>query len=747
MKKQNDNIITAQSKIDWSAETQRIIKWVREADAKIVYIDLFCGFGGTTSGVDKAAFNNKKIALVILGINHDRVALACHKAHNPNTLHLKEDVRKVKLQPIADLCAELRRFFPWLKIFLWCSAECTHLSKAKGGDSRDPDSRSLAEELYRYQEAILPDVIQVENVTEWRSWGPLEHKRLLRKDVKLKEWKYKIKVRALGLLRSRNEKVWMDNNLYVYKKDKRKGFVPWMVPIKSRKAEFFNIWVEQLKSYGYAYEDKDINAADQGAYTARVRYYGQFAKGMPILWPQQTHAKDPEKLFQKSGAKLEKHKPVRDVLDFVDTGDSLFTPGRIKSNQTFKRVHEGAIKFIAGGKKKYSADREIYEEWLNSGQTAEKGNPVDAKDFLFKYNSASKDLKCEHSVIDVHGPAPTVPCRNMIAKAHFEYINKQVLDHPELTAKVLPFIVQYNNNCHFNSVDEPSKVLTKKDKFSLAFIHQRNGGNPSARVISTDGAARTITSTGGNQELVQVEKVLPYISNYHGNGHNCHSVDDACPAACAADIHALIQHQPFIFRQFSNGGQHQSIDRPAGALLHYPKMNIISPAWIMDTSYGNIGKSVDESAKSLLASRRHSYIVNPSYYGHSSSVDKPSPVVVARQDKAPLHLAQIEYGNETFYGVVIYSTDSTEVKELKYFMAIYGIVDIKMRMLKIIELLPIQGFPADYIEKVRAMGIKVSDTDAKKYIGNSQEVTTAKALAEPYGQYVDGDKEKFLKVA
>ncbi len=115
---------------------------------------------------------------------------------------------------------------------------------------------------------------------------------------------------------------------------------------------------------------------------------------------------------------------------------------------------------------------------------------------------------------------------------------------------------------------------------------------------------------------------------------------------------------------------------------------------------------------------------------------------MARQDKAPLHLAQVEFNDQTYYGIVIYNTDSDEIKELKYFMAVYGIIDIKMRMLKEMELLPIQGFPVDYIEKVRAMGIKVTGTNAKKYIGNSQEVTTAKCLIESYGSvlYDDGFK-------
>lgn len=57
------------------------------------------------------------------------------------------------------------------------------------------------------------------------------------------------------------------------------------------------------------------------------------------------------------------------------------------------------------------------------------------------------------------------------------------------------------------------------------------------------------------------------------------------------------------------------------------------------------------------------------------------------------------------------------------FMALYGIVDIKMRMLRIPELKRIIGFPEDYV-------LIGTQAEQKKYIGNAVEVKTAKALCE-----------------
>jgi DNA (cytosine-5)-methyltransferase 1 len=56
-------------------------------------------------------------------------------------------------------------------------------------------------------------------------------------------------------------------------------------------------------------------------------------------------------------------------------------------------------------------------------------------------------------------------------------------------------------------------------------------------------------------------------------------------------------------------------------------------------------------------------------------------------------------------------------------MALYGIIDIKMRMLKIPELKRIMGFPEDYT-------LLGTQAEQKKYIGNAVEVNMARVLCE-----------------
>ena len=140
---------------------------------KLLYIDLFCGAGGTSTGVEKARLENEQCAKVIACVNHDKNAIASHAANHPDALHFTEDIRTLNLSPLVSHLQKCRAEYPEALIVLWASLECTNFSKAKGGQPRDADSRTLAEHLFRYIEAINPDYIQIENVEEFKTWGTL----------------------------------------------------------------------------------------------------------------------------------------------------------------------------------------------------------------------------------------------------------------------------------------------------------------------------------------------------------------------------------------------------------------------------------------------------------------------------------------------------------------------------------------------------------------------------------------------
>ena len=267
-------------------------------DPKFLIIDLFCGFGGTTTGVELAEILGKKVAKVIACVNHDPKAIKSHWLNHPHVVHFEEDIRTLNLSPLQKLVAHYRKLYPNAIIVLWASLECTNFSKAKGGQSRDADSRTLADHLDRYIHAINPDYVQIENVVEFKDWGPMIPKVQKYIDPDVPAWS-EIEIETYDCC-----------PLIV---DKKNGGVgPWMVPDPERKGEYWLAWCKRLCGYGYQDNWRELNSANFGAYTSRNRLFGIFAKeGLPIVWPDATHAKQKKQSLDLFSTALQPWKPVK----------------------------------------------------------------------------------------------------------------------------------------------------------------------------------------------------------------------------------------------------------------------------------------------------------------------------------------------------------------------------------------------------------------------------------------------------
>ena len=264
---------------------------------QLLYIDLFCGAGGTSTGVERAKLDGHKCAKVIACVNHDPHAIASHAANHPDVLHFTEDIRTLDMLPLANHTSKMRAKYPKAKLVLWASLECTNFSRAKGGLPRDADSRTLADHLFRYIEALQPDFVQIENVEEFMCWGDLDE----------------------------NGK-----------------------PVSKEQGKCYMRWLSKVCSYGYDFDYRILNSADFGAYTSRRRYFGQFAKkGLPIAFPVPTYSR-------QGGSDLfntyRKWKAVREVLDLNDEGESIFGRRKPLVEKTLERIYAGLVKFVAGGK-------------------------------------------------------------------------------------------------------------------------------------------------------------------------------------------------------------------------------------------------------------------------------------------------------------------------------------------------------------------------------------------------------------
>lgn len=267
---------------------------------QLLYIDLFCGAGGTSTGVERAMYEGNKCAEVIACVNHDPNAIASHAANHPNALHFTEDIRTLDLTELVAHTNSKRAANPNALVVLWASLECTNFSKAKGGQPRDADSRTLAEHLFRYIEALTPDYIYIENVEEFMCWGDLDE----------------------------NGK-----------------------PVSRDKGRLYMHWVQTVCKYGYDFAYRLLNAANYGAYTSRTRFFGIFAKkNLPIVFPEPTHCKNGRRDMFSS---LQSWKPVKEVLELSNEGKSIFERDKPLADKTLERIYAGLIKFVAGGKEAF----------------------------------------------------------------------------------------------------------------------------------------------------------------------------------------------------------------------------------------------------------------------------------------------------------------------------------------------------------------------------------------------------------
>lgn len=259
-----------------------------------LFVDNFAGGGGASTGIELATGYSVDIA-----INHDPEAIRMHKANHPNTKHYCENVWAVDPvkacggHPVA---------------LAWFSPDCKHFSKAKGGKPKDKNIRGLAWVACRWAGLVRPNVIMLENVEEFKTWGPLNRRHH---------------------------------------------------PIKSKQGKTFEKFVQQLTELGYEVEFRELVAADYGAPTMRKRFF-MIARcdGKPIVWPEPTHG--PADSEEVKAGLLKPYVGAYTQIDFNRPCPSIFdTSEEIKEKYGIRAVRPLAPKTmerIAKGMKKFVLD-------------------------------------------------------------------------------------------------------------------------------------------------------------------------------------------------------------------------------------------------------------------------------------------------------------------------------------------------------------------------------------------------------
>lgn len=259
-----------------------------------IIVDNFAGGGGASTGIEMATGRSVDIA-----INHDPEAIRMHKANHPSTKHYCESVWDVN--PV-EACAGRPVALAWF------SPDCKHFSKAKGGKPKNKNIRGLAWVALRWAALVRPRVIMLENVEEFKTWGPLNRSHR---------------------------------------------------PIKAKQGTTFEKFLSQLRNLGYEVEFRELVAADYGAPTMRKRFFlVARCDGKEIVWPERTHGPADSEAV-KNGL-LKPYVGAYTQLDFSLPCPSIFdTAEEIKEKYGIRAVRPLAPKTmerIARGIKKFVID-------------------------------------------------------------------------------------------------------------------------------------------------------------------------------------------------------------------------------------------------------------------------------------------------------------------------------------------------------------------------------------------------------
>jgi DNA (cytosine-5)-methyltransferase 1 len=357
-------------------------------------VDLFAGGGGASTGIEQAIGRHVDIA-----VNHDPEAVSLHEANHPQTRHFVSDVFEV--DPITVTAGQPVGL-------LWASPDCKHFSKAKGGKPRSKKIRALAWVVIKWAKAVQPRIICLENVEEFQTWGPLN---------------------ADGM------------------------------PCEQRKGNTFKRWVAQLRNLGYAIEWRELRACDYGAPTIRKRLFLVARRdGLPIVWPQPTHAAKPAK-----GSGLLPYRTAADCIDWSLQCPSIFERERPLADATLRRIAHGVMRYVVNAAEPYI---------VRIGQTGhgDGGKVRGLHEPVSTVTSKAEHLLCSPTLVQTGygerpGQAPRVP-----------------------------------------GLDKPLGTVVNGQKHALvaAFLAKHFGGEPQPGKTAADlrAPAPTVLASGGPQALV-----------------------------------------------------------------------------------------------------------------------------------------------------------------------------------------------------------------------------------------------------
>ncbi|GAL59777.1 hypothetical protein EV102420_23_00010 [Pseudescherichia vulneris NBRC 102420] len=498
-----------------------------------IIVDNFAGGGGASTGIEMAIGRSVDIA-----INHDPNAVAMHSTNHPDTLHYCESVYEVKPKvatagrPVA---------------LAWFSPDCRHFSKAKGAKPVEKAIRGLAWVVLRWGLDVEPRVMKLENVEEFKTWGPLLAGEMRPDPARVGETFQAF----IGMLTT--------------------GIDP-NHPALVECCEFLNIPLDSedaarlVRGLGYVVEFRELRACDYGAPTIRKRLFVVMRRdGKPIVWPEPTHG-DPKTPAVQSG-KLKPWRTAAECIDWSIPAPSIFDRKKALAENTLKRIARGIQRFVLD-----SASPFIVKCNHTSNQT---------KYDCFRGQSLAEPLQ---TITKTHGYAIAVP---HLTKFRTGATGQAVTDPvPTVTAgtsarpggnghalglveaELAPFVARQFGASIGHRADEPSATVTaggggKSQLVCPTLIQMGYGERPgqAPRVLQMNNPLGTVTAGGNKFAMVAANLVKHFGGNYQGAGV---ALDEPAHTVTTTDHHGLLTSHLVMLRGTCKDGR--VVDAPAPGL-------------------------------------------------------------------------------------------------------------------------------------------------------------------------------------
>ncbi|MBW9400984.1 DNA cytosine methyltransferase [Leclercia sp. EC_58] len=498
-----------------------------------IIVDNFAGGGGASTGIELAIGRSVDIA-----INHDENAVAMHTTNHPDTLHYCESVFDVN-----PLLATAGRPVG----LAWFSPDCRHFSKAKGSKPVEKEIRGLAWIVIRWALAVRPRVMMLENVEEFKTWGPLI-------------------VSADGGQRPNPERAGETFEAFC---GMLSGGIPAGHPALVECCEFLSIaadgeQAQQLVAgLGYAVDYRELRACDFGAPTIRKRFFMVMrCDGVPVTWPQPTHG-DP-KTTAVQGGKLAPWRTAAECIDWSIPAQSIFDRKKPLAENTLKRIARGIQRFVID-----SASPFI----VKCNHTTTKG-----KYDCFRGQGLAEPLQ---TITKTHGYAIATP---VMAPLFAGTGGSEFQMRPRPVNK--PFFTLLTQNR--TNVLAPVLAPLVARQFGASTGHRAD--EPSA----------TITAGGGGKsQLVAANLVKHYGGNYQGAGIG---LDEPTHSVTTVDHHAVVAAHLMVNNTGHPGG---AADQPAHTVTTGNHHAAVTSHLVMLRGTCRDGRVVDAPAPGLTTGGLH----------------------------------------------------------------------------------------------------------------------------------------------